>query len=182
MIPTRAAARRGCRPGAVQSVRYEGYGPGDSAVMVDCLTGDRERAAAAIRAAFLRHGGHPGAQGSVAYLFKEVGRLAYSRAARLGSQLDLAWEAGAEDVVLGRDGWIEVLTDPVELDAVRATLARAGCEAAASGVTYRSAVKVELSGAAAVDMAGLLAALERLDDVRSIYTNAEVAGEFLAGV
>jgi transcriptional/translational regulatory protein YebC/TACO1 len=150
--------------------------------MVDCLTGDRERVAAAVRRAFLRHGGHPGASGAVAYLFKEVGRLAYVRAARLGSQLDLAWEAGAEEVVLGRDGSIEVLTDPVELDAVRSKLAHAGCEAAASGVTFRSSVKVELSGSEALEMAGLLAALEGLDDVRSIYTNAEVAGELLAGV
>ncbi len=163
-------------------VRYEGYGPGDSAVLVDCLTDDPDRTASAVRAAFRGHGGYPGAAGSVAYLFNEVGRLEYPAGARLDSRLGLAWEAGAEDVVVRGDGSVEVLTDPAELEAARARLARAGCEAAASEVTCRPSVTVELSGEAAAEMAELLRALRSLDGVRSVYTNAEAAGELLAGV
>lgn len=164
------------------SVRFEGYGPGDSAVIVDCLTADRERAAAAVRGAFLGHGGYPGATGSVAYLFKDVGRLVYPAGARLDIRPELVWEAGAEDVSVGREGSVEVLTDPAELEAVRASLARAGFEPLASEVTCRASVKVELSGEEAAEMAGLLRALESLEDVRSVYTNAEMAGELLASV
>lgn len=166
----------------VDRVRFEGYGPGDSAVLVDCLSDDPGRTAGAVRGAFLSHGGHPGAPGSVAYLFHEVGRLEYPPGARLDSRLRLAWHAGAEDVVVSQDGAVEVLTDPIELEAVRSRLARAGCEAAASEVTCRASIRVELSGAAAAEMTGLLRALGSLHDVRSIYTNAEVAGELLASV
>ncbi len=182
MIRARAAARRGCRPEAVHSVRFEGYGPGDSAVMIDCLTDDRDRTASAVRAALVSHGGQLGAAGSVGYLFKDVGRLTYSAGTRLESRLGVAWEAGAEDIVASRNGSVEVLTDPAELEAVRSRLAGAGCEPIASEVTYRASVTVELSGEAAAEMVGLLRALGSLQDVRSIYTNAEVAGELLAGV
>ncbi len=174
--------RRRRRAQAVYRVRYEGYGPGDSAVMVDCLTEDPDRTASAVRGAFLSHGGHPGAPGSVAYLFNEVGRLEYPPGARLGRRLDLAWQAGAEDAIVRGDGSVEVLTDPTELETVRSSLARAGCEAAAGEVTCRASLTAELSGAAAAEMTGLLRALGSLKGVRSVYTNAEVAGELLAGV
>ena len=164
------------------SVRYEGYGPGDSAVLVDCLTGDPERTATAVRQVFLHHGGRPGAAGSVAYLFKEVGRLAYPASAGLGSRLGCVWEAGAEDVVVGPDGSVEVLTDPLEIDGVRSKLALLGHEAAAMEVTYRSSAKVALGAEDAARTVRLLRALERLDGVRSVYTNAENAGELLASV
>lgn len=182
MIPARAAARRRCGPEAVLSVRYEGYGPGDSAVIVDCLTGDPERTGAAVRAAFLSHGGRLGAAGSVAYLFKKVGRLAYPPAAGLGSRLDLLWEAGAEDIVVGRDGSVEVLTDPAELDDVRSRLASVAAAAAEAELTYRAPVRAEVSAPQAAQMAGLLKALGELEGVRGIYTNAENAGELLESV
>jgi transcriptional/translational regulatory protein YebC/TACO1 len=182
MIRARAAARRGCRPEAVYSVRFEGYGPRDCAVIVDCLTDDRDRTAAAVRGAFLSHGGHPGAAGSVAYLFKQVGRLVYPARARLDSHPGLAWEAGAEDVSVRRDGSVEVLTDPAELEAVRSSLAQASGEPIARGLTCRASVGVELSGEEAAELARLLRALESLEDVRSVYTNAETAGELLASV
>jgi transcriptional/translational regulatory protein YebC/TACO1 len=166
----------------VYSVRYEGYGPGDCAVMVDCVTGDPERTASAVREAFLRHGGRPGAGGSVAYLFKEVGRLLYPPSAGLGSQPGVVWEAGAEEVEVGRDGSVEVLTDPVEIDTVRSKLALSGHVAAATDVTYRSSARVVLGAQDAARLAGLVRALETLDGVRSIYTNAENAGELLASV
>ncbi len=182
MIPARAAARRECRPEAVESVRFEGYGPGDAAVMVDCLTDDRDRTACCVRQAFLRHDGHPGAAGSVAYLFKEVGRLIYPAGARLDACLRLAWQAGAEEVLVGRDGSLEVLTDPAELETVRSSLGHAGCEPVRSERTFRAAVQVELTGEAALRMAALLQALASLDHVRSVYTNAEMAGELLESV
>ncbi|MGH8229748.1 MAG: YebC/PmpR family DNA-binding transcriptional regulator [Steroidobacteraceae bacterium] len=166
----------------MHSVRYEGYGPGDSAVMVDCRTPDRDRAAAAVRAALASHGGYLGAQGSVGYLFREVGRLEYGSAAALASHTELAWEAGAEDVAVRPDGSVELLTDPSELGAVRARLGLAGCEARASKVTYRACVTVQLAAAEAARMARLLRALESLEDVRSVYTNAEVAGELLESI
>jgi transcriptional/translational regulatory protein YebC/TACO1 len=166
----------------VYSVRYEGYGPGDSAVLVDCLTGDPGRTAAAVRQAFLHHGGQPGAAGSVAYLFKEVGRLVYPANAGLGSRLGSVWEAGAEDVVVAPDGSVEVLTDPVEIDVVRSRLALLGHDAAAIEVTYRSSAKAVLGAEDAARMTRLLRALEGLDGVRSVYTNAENAGELLASV
>ncbi len=150
--------------------------------MVDCVTDDRERTAAAVRDAFLRHGGCPGAAGSVAYLFKEVGRLLYGASAALGARLSVAWEAGAEDVVLVPDGSVEVLTDPVEIDAVRAKLAEAGAEPVAAAVLYRSSVRVELSAVQRAQMQELLRSLAKLGGVRSVYTNAENVGELLAGV
>jgi len=167
---------------AVYSVRYEGYGPGDTAVVVDCRTGDRERIGAQVRCVFSSHGGRLGATGSVAYLFKEVGLLEYPPGIRSESLAGSAWEAGAEDVVLSRTGSVQVLTDPVELQSVRSSLERAGFSAAHSGVTYRAAAMVPLVGAAATQMRRLLEALRGLDDVQSIYTNAEVAGEVLATV
>lgn len=163
-------------------MRFEGYGPGDSAILVDSLTGDSGRAAAAIRAAFLGHGGRPGAPGSVSYLFREVGRLVFRGGAAQDSLAGAAWDAGAEDVVTGRDGVVEVWTDPVELEAVRSRLAQAGFEPVSSAVTWRTARTVHLAGPAAERMGRLLEALERLDDVQSIYTNAEVAGEVLESV
>lgn len=150
--------------------------------MVECLTADPARAAAAVREAFMNHGGHLGAAGSVAYLFKEVGRLVYPRGAGLGLRLNLIWDAGAEDVVVCRDGSVEVLTDPLELDEVRSRLAPAASEPPVASVTYQSAVKVRLSTAQAASLAQLRRALGKLDGVRSIYTNAENADELLESI
>lgn len=150
--------------------------------MVECCTDDPARMAAAVREAFLSHGGRPGAAGSVAYLFKAVGRLVYPAGAGVGAEPDLLWEAGAEDFIVSRDGSVEVLTDPVELDAVRSGLARWVGEPGAAGVTRRSAVTVELSAVQAARTTQLLRALGKLDGVRSIYTNAENAGELLESI
>lgn len=166
----------------VYSVRYEGYGPGDAAVLVDCATDDREQTAAAVRAAFLAAGGRLGATGSVAYLFKEVGRLVYPAGPRAGALIGLASAAGAEEVSRDERGAVEIRTDPVELEGVRSRLAAEGFTAVVSEVTWRAAIPVHLDAGAAQRMTQLLDALERLDDVQSIYTNAEVAGEVLASV
>ncbi len=160
----------------------EGYGPGDAAVWVACVTDDPERTAAEVRAAFLRHGGWPGAPGSVAYLFKEVGRLVFPAGSRSDPLIRLAWDAGAEDVIIGRDGVVEVRTDPWELESVRSQLERAGFTAFESGVTRRAAETVSLEGSAVEHMRELIEALGRINGVQHIYTNAEVAGEVLESV
>jgi transcriptional/translational regulatory protein YebC/TACO1 len=164
------------------SVRYEGYGPGNSAVIVDCRTDDRERTRAHLRRVFSGHGGSLGAAGSVAYLFKEVGLLAYRSAERPESLVASAWQAGAEDVVVTGSGPVEVLTDPIELAAVRASLARAGYQSVRSAVTCRAAAPVQLAGEGAAEMVRLFRALEAVEGVQAIYTNAEIAGEVLAKV
>jgi transcriptional/translational regulatory protein YebC/TACO1 len=163
-------------------VRYEGYGPSDSAVVVDCRTDDRERMRGELRRAFASHGGRLGAAGSVAYLFKEVGLLEYPCGGPCEPLADLAWRAGAEEVVVNGKGSAQVLTDPIELVAVRSSLAAGGYHPAKSEVTYRAAAGVKLVGAAATQIVQLFQALQSLEGVEAIYTNAEIAGEVLASV
>lgn len=146
------------------------------------LTDDPPAMPAGVRDAFLRHGGWPGAPGSVSYLFREVGRLVYPAAPRSEALIRLAWEEGAEDVITGRDGVVEVYTDPLELEAVRAALERSGFTSAEHQLTWRPAMTVPLEGSAAEEMRALLEALRRVGGVRRIYTNAEVAGELLESV
>lgn len=164
------------------SVRYEGYGPGDCAVLVECLTQDRERTAQSLRERFARHGGWLGASGSVDYLFNEVGLLTFPPGTAAELLVRSAWQAGAEDVIVSADGSIAVLTDPPELPGVRARLARAGFVAHDATVTRRSATRVELQGVEAARLLALLDELRSLREVRSVHTNAEVAGELLASL
>ena len=165
-----------------ERVRYEGYGPGGAAVLVDCLTDDRHRASAAVRRAFLQHGGHLGAAGAVSYLFNTVALMAYPPGTDERRLLEIALEAGAEDVVPHADSSIEVLADPQQFTTVRARLSERGFAPATAEVTQRAATSLELSGEAAVAMVGLLQALEQLDDVRDVYSNVDIASEVLARV
>jgi YebC/PmpR family DNA-binding regulatory protein len=160
-------------------VRYEGYGPGGAAVMVDCLTDDRSRAAAAVRRTFVQHGGHLGAAGSVSYLFNTVALMAYPPGTNDERLMQVALEAGAEDVVPHADTSVEVLADPQEFVTVRALLADRGFMPATAEVTQRAATSLELSGRTAEAMLLLLEALEQLDDVRDVYSNADIADEVL---
>ena len=161
---------------------YEGYGPGDTAVWVDCLTDDPPRTAAAVRDAFRRHGGWLGAPGSVGYLFREVGRLVFAANSRSDALVRLAWEAGAEDVMTGRNGVVEIYTDPLELEAVRTALEGAGFAPIEQALVRRTAATVPLMGQAAEEMRRLLDALRRIGGVQHVYTNAEVAGELLESI
>ena len=163
-----------------QEVRYEGYGPGGVAVMVKCLTDNRNRTVSDIRHAFTRHGGNLGADGSVGYLFNQVGLIAFAPGLDEGKVLDAALEAGAEDVVRNDDGSIEVITDPGEFELVRDALANAGFAAAEAEVTMRASTAVPLAGEPAQSMLAMLEALEDLDDVQDVYSNAELADEALA--
>jgi len=131
-----------------QSVRYEGYGPGGAAVMVECVTEDRGATGATVRRAFLKHGGRLGADGSVSYLFNTVGLMTYPPGTDEERLMKAALEAGAEDVVPNGDGSVEVLADPLEFDAVRAVLTDGGFEPATAEVTQRAATTVVLSGGA----------------------------------
>jgi YebC/PmpR family DNA-binding regulatory protein len=163
-----------------QVVRYEGYGPGGAAVMVECVTDDRGRVDAALRRTFALHGGHLGAAGAVSYLFNTVGLLTYPPGTDEEQLMQVALEAGAEDVVPNADTSVEVLADPQEFATVRALLTLRGFTPATAEVTRRAATSLELSGSTAEAMVQLLEALEELDEVRDVYSNVEIADEVLA--
>jgi transcriptional/translational regulatory protein YebC/TACO1 len=160
-------------------VRYEGYGPGGAAVLVECRSGDLPRTSTEVRGAFLAHGGRLGAHGSVSYLFNSVGLLTYPPGTDPQRLMRAALAAGAEDVVRNADTCVEVLADPLEFVAVRAALTRAGFVPATAEVTWRAASSLELSGESAQAMVQLLEALERLEQVHDVHSNVEISAEVL---
>jgi transcriptional/translational regulatory protein YebC/TACO1 len=180
------AARRARRSGSVapgaETVRYEGYGPGGAAVIVEGATRDRSRLAAEVRRAFLEHGGRLGAEGSVSYLFNTVGLMTYPPGTDEEQLMKVALEAGAEDVVPHADTSVEVLADPLDFATVRAVLTHRGFAPATAEVTERAATSMALSGEAAAAMKDLLETLEGLEDVRDVYSNVEISDEVLARV
>jgi transcriptional/translational regulatory protein YebC/TACO1 len=163
-----------------QLVRYEGYGPGGGAVLVECLSGDLPRTSAAVRRAFLAHGGRLGANGSVSYLFNTVGLLSFPPGTEQERLMRVALAAGAEDVVRNADTCVEVLADPLDFVAVRAALAREGFVPATAEVTWRAASSLELTGQTAEAMVRLLETLETLEQVHDVYSNVEIAADVLA--
>ena len=166
----------------LEPARFEGYGPGAAAVMVDCLTDNLTRTGVDVRDAFARHGGHLGAKGSVSYLFNQVGLMTFPPGTDVERLIEVALHAGAEDVVPSEDGSIEVLADPTEFDAVRAIITAGGFIPATADVTQRAATPIRISGEAGEQMVRLLEALENLDDVQSVYSNVEISDEVLARV
>jgi transcriptional/translational regulatory protein YebC/TACO1 len=148
--------------------------------MVECITTDRKRMGAEVRRAFLQHGGQLGADGSVSYLFNTVGLLTYPPGTDEERLMQVALEAGAEDVVPSADTSVEVLADPLEFATVRAVLTHSGFAPASAEVTRRAATSLELSGNDAEAMVQLLEALEGLEDVRDVYSNVEISEEVLA--
>ncbi len=165
-----------------EEVRYEGYGPGGVAVMVDCLTDNRNRTVAEVRHAFSKFGGNLGADGSVAYLFRQVGLLAYGADIGEDRIMEAALEAGAEDVVTNDDGSVDVLTDPVDFESVRDAMIAAGLEPENAEVTMLASTQAELDESGASSMVKLLEMLEDLDDVQNVYSNAEISDEILASL
>jgi YebC/PmpR family DNA-binding regulatory protein len=157
-----------------EEIRYEGYGIGGAAVMVDCLTDNRTRTVADVRHAFTKHGGNLGSDGSVAFLFKHCGQLVYAPGTPEDRLLDAALEAGAEDVVTNDDGSVEVITGPYDFPAVKAALEKAGFRAEVAEVTMKPNAETVLEGEDAVRMRKLLDALESLDDVQEVYTSASM--------
>ncbi len=165
-----------------QEMRYEGYGPGGTAVMVDCLTDNKNRTVAEVRHAFTKFGGNLGAEGSVNYLFNHVGQLLYPSGVNEESLMEAAIEAGAEDVVADDDGSIEVLTEPAEFESVRDAMQLAGREPESAQLTMRASTNSELGAKEAESMIKLLDMLEDLDDVQEVYSNADISDEILAQI
>lgn len=177
------AIRRGSGEGGdadYQEIRYEGYGPGGTAVIVDCMTDNRNRTAADVRHAFSKYGGNLGADGSVGYLFNHVGLLAYPPGSDEDAIMAAAIEAGAEDVVVDEDESIEVLTDPAEYESVRDAMREAGFPPEHSELTMRATTSVKPGLQEATSMLKMLETLEDLDDVQNVYSNAEIREEALA--
>ncbi|MDK4566252.1 YebC/PmpR family DNA-binding transcriptional regulator [Kingella kingae] len=152
-------------------LRYEGYGIGGAAVMVDCMTDNKTRTVADVRHAFTKHGGNLGTDGCVAFNFEHQGYLVYTNADE-DSLMEAALEAGAEDVLVDDDGVIEVITAPADWAQIKITLEQAGFKAEDGDVTMRAQNTTELSGDDAEKMQKLIDALEDLDDVQNVYTSA----------
>jgi YebC/PmpR family DNA-binding regulatory protein len=161
-------------------IRYEGYGPGGTAVMVDCLTDNRNRTVAEVRHAFSKYGGNLGADGSVNYLFNNVGQLLYPVGSDEDTVMEAAIDAGAEDVVVDADHSIEVLTEPAEFEAVRDKMTESGLEPENAQLTMRASTSAELGAKEAASMIKLLETLEDLDDVQEVYSNADISDDVLA--
>lgn len=155
-----------------EEVRYEGYGIGGAAVMVDCLTDNRTRTVADVRHTFAKYGGNLGTDGCVSYLFKHCGQLVFAPGTDENRLMEAALEAGAEDVIANDDGSLEVITAVADFEAVRKKIEAAGLKPEVAEVTMRPITEVELKGEDAVRMRKLLDALEALDDVQEVYTTA----------
>ncbi len=163
-------------------IRYEGYGPGGVAVMVDCMTDNKNRTVAEVRHAFSKFGGNLGADGSVSYIFNHVGLLQYPSGSDEEALMDAAIEAGAEDVVVDDDKSVEVLTDPAEFERVRDTMKSSGFPPQHAELTMRASNSTELELQAATSMIKMLEMLEDLDDVQGVYSNADISDEILAQI
>lgn len=155
-----------------EELRYEGYGIGGAAVMVDCMTDNKTRTVADVRHAFAKHGGNLGTDGSVAFLFKHCGQMVFAPGTDEEKLMEAAIEAGAEDVVTNDDGSIEVITAPNDFSAVKNALEKAGFKPELAEVTMKPTVENVLSGDDAARMQRLLDALEAIDDVQEVYTTA----------
>ncbi len=162
-----------------EEVRYEGYGPGGVAVMVDCMTDNRNRTAGDVRYAFTKRGGNLGTDGSVSYLFTKQGILSYPPGSDEGRILEAALEAGAEDVVSHEDGSIDVLTTPEGFSAVKDAMLAAGLAPEHAEVTMTPGTLVTLDLETAQKLLGMIEMLEDLDDVQNVYSNADIADEIM---
>lgn len=163
-----------------EEIRYEGYGPGGVAVMVDCMTDNRNRTASEVRHAFSKHGGNLGTDGSVAYLFTKQGIVSFQPGTDEDVVMEAALEAGAEDVVVNDDHSLDVITTPEDFTAVCDALAGAGLDTSVSEVTYTATTQAELDRDTAEKLLRMVDALEDLDDVQEVYNNADIADEILA--
>ena len=165
-----------------ENLRYEGYGPGGTAVMVDCLTDNRNRTVAEIRHAFSKYGGNLGADGSVSYLFNNVGQILFPTGSNEDAVMEAAIEAGAEDVVVDTDTSIEVLTSPGDFEQVRDGMAAAGFDWEGAQLTMRAETNAVLGIKEASSMIKMLEVLEDLDDVQEVYSNADISDDVLAQI
>jgi YebC/PmpR family DNA-binding regulatory protein len=160
-------------------IRYEGYGPGGTAVMVDCMTDNRNRTAAEVRHAFNKHGGNLGTDGSVAYLFVKQGVISFEAGVDEDAVMEQAIEAGAEDVVSNDDGSIDVVTAPEDFSEIKDALAAKEFGATQAEVSFNATTSAELDQETAEKLLRLVDALEDLDDVQEVYSNADISAEIL---
>lgn len=165
-----------------EELRYEGYGPGGVAIMVDCMTDNRNRTVAEVRHAFTKCGGNLGTDGSVAYLFDKRGVLSYPPGSDEDRIMEVALEAGAEDVVANDDGSVDVLADPDEYQSVRAAMTEAGLKPEHGEVTMRADTAAPVDAESAPALLRLLDMLDDLDDVQNVYTNADFPDEVMQAI
>ncbi|MFN9279080.1 MAG: YebC/PmpR family DNA-binding transcriptional regulator, partial [Betaproteobacteria bacterium] len=158
-----------------EEIRYEGYGIGGAAVIVDCMTDNRVRTVAEVRHAFSKYGGNLGTEGSVAFQFKHCSQFVFAPGANEDRVMEVALDAGAEDVVTGEDGSIEVLSAPGDFESVKNALEAAGLKPEIAEVTMRAENPIEVSGEDAARMQKLLDVLEDLDDVQDVFHNALIS-------
>jgi YebC/PmpR family DNA-binding regulatory protein len=155
-----------------EEIRYEGYGIAGAALIVDCMTDNKTRTVADVRHAFTKYGGNLGTDGSVAFLFKHCGQLVFAPGTNEDELMEAALEAGAEDIVTNDDGSLEVITAPPDFSKVKSALEKAGFKSELGDVVMKPATEIELKGDEAVKMQKLIDALESVDDVQEVYTNA----------
>ncbi len=157
-----------------EEIRYEGYGIGGAAVIVDCLTDNRNRAVADVRHAFTKYGGNLGTDGSVAFMFTHCGSIVFAPGTSEDQVMEAALEAGAEDVINNEDGSVEVITAPNDFDAVKQALQTAGLTPVLAEVTMKASNDTVLAGEDGIKMQKLLDALDDLNDVQEVYTSAVI--------
>ena len=163
-----------------EEIRYEGYGPSGIAIMLDCLTDNRNRTVAAVRNVFTKRGGNMGTDGSVAYLFHKKGIISYPTGTDEDVVMEGALESGADDIVTNEDGTIDVFTAPEDYAAVKDALDHAGLEAVSSAVTMHPETTVALDVKDAGKALAMIDAFEDLDDVQDVYTNADFSDDVMA--
>ncbi|WP_047534895.1 YebC/PmpR family DNA-binding transcriptional regulator [Methylotenera sp. N17] len=155
-----------------EEIRYEGYGINGAAIIIDCLTDNKQRAVMDVRHALTKHGGNLGTDGSVAFLFKHCGQIVFEPGVSEDAVMEVALEAGAEDIVTDEDGSIEVITPPADFLTVKEALEAAGLKPAMAEVTMKPTMETVFTGDDAVKMQKILDMLEDLDDVQDVYTTA----------
>jgi YebC/PmpR family DNA-binding regulatory protein len=171
----------GMEGGDVEEIRYEGYGPGGVAMMVDCMTNNRNRTVAEVRHAFTKCGGNLGTDGSVAYLFQKKGQITFAPGADEEKVMEVALEAGADDIVVNDDKSIDVTTSPELFLAVKNAMAGVGLIPAQAEITMAAATDVPVSDKdTAEKIVRLVDMLEDLDDVQEVYSNADISDEVMA--
>jgi len=163
-------------------IRYEGYGPGGTAVIADCMTDNRNRTASEVRHAFSKHGGNLGTDGSVAYLFSKQGIISFGPGADEDAIMEASLEAGAEDVVTNDDGSVDVVTTPETFQQVKDAIVEAGISPDNAEVTFSASTSAALDQETAEKLLRLVDTLEDLDDVQDVYTNADISDEILDAI
>jgi len=161
-------------------IRYEGYGPGGAAVIVDCLTDNKNRTVADVRHAFSKFSGNMGADGSVAYMFNSLGILTYKQSTNEDILMEIAIDAGADDIITEDDGSIEIIVQPLNYEELVNTMINDGHEPDNKEITWRCSTVTNLNEHEAATMIKMTSALEDLDDVQTVYSNAEITDEVLA--